>query len=73
MDEDALYYDKLFIKTINSFISQNNNINSKVDIEEDLKQVIIHDSTNLEAIKLLIVQLLKTVDLLNAYDFVIKL
>ena len=49
MDEDALYYDKLFIKAINSFINQNNNVNSNVNIEENLKQVIIHNSTNLEA------------------------
>ena len=65
MDEDALFYDKLFIQAINSFINQNNN----VDIEENLKQVIIHDSTNLEAIKLLIAQLLKTGDLSNTYVF----
>ena len=48
----ALYYDKLFIKAIDSFINKSNNVNNNVDIEENLKQVTIHDSNNLEVIKL---------------------
>ena len=48
----------------------NNNINKdNANIEENLKQVIINDSTNLEAIKLLIEQLFSRNDLSNVYVF----
>ena len=70
-EEEALNNDILFINSIKSIINTNNNGNANKDdnIEECLKQVIIHDSTNLEAMKLLIKQLFNKNDLSNVYVF----
>ena len=70
-EEDALNNEILFINSIKSIINTNNNVNANKDsnIEESLKQVIIHDSTNLEAMKLLIKQLFNKNDLSNVYVF----
>ena len=60
----------LFINSIKSMINSKNNSNTNDNnIEENLKQVIIHDSTNMEAIKLLIKQLFNKNDLSNVYVF----
>ncbi len=70
-EEDALNNEILFINSIKSIINTNNNVNANKDsnIEESLKQVIIHDSTNLEAMKLLIKQLFNKNDLSIVYVF----
>ena len=69
-EEDAFNNEILFINSIKSMInSNNNNLNKESNIEENLKQVIIHDSTNLEAMKLLIKQLFNKNDLSNVYVF----
>jgi hypothetical protein len=68
-EEDALNNEVLFINCIKSIINSNNNANKESNIEENLKQVIIHDSTNLEAMKLLIKQLFNKNDLSNVYVF----
>ena len=70
-EEDALNNDILFINCIKSIINGNSdNINTKENnVEDNLKQVIIHDSTNLSAIKLLIRQLFDKNDLSNVYVF----
>ena len=69
-EEEELNNEILFINSIKSIINNNNgNINKDNNIEENLKQVIIHDSTNLEAMKLLIKQLFNKNDLSNVYVF----
>ena len=69
-EEDAFNNEILFINSIKSMInSNNNNANKENNIDENLKQVIIHDSTNLEAMKLLIKQLFNKNDLSNVYVF----
>ena len=70
-EEDAFNNEILFINSIKSMINSNNNnnINKENNIDENLKQVIIHDSTNLEAMKLLIKQLFNKNDLSNVYVF----
>ena len=68
-EEDALNNEILFINSIKSIINSSNNSNKENNIEENLKQVIIHDSTNLEAMKLLINQLFNKNDLSNVYVF----
>ena len=70
-EEDAFNNEILFINSIKSMINSNNNnnLNKDSNIEENLKQVIIHDSTNLEAMKLLIKQLFNKNDLSNVYVF----
>jgi len=68
-EEDALNNEILFINSIKYIINSNNNSNKENNIEENLKQVIIHDSTNLEAMKLLIKQLFNKNDLSNVYVF----
>ena len=70
-EEDAFNNEILFINSIKSMINSinNNNLNKESNIEENLKQVIIHDSTNLEAMKLLIKQLFNKNDLSNVYVF----
>ena len=68
-EEDALNNEILFINSIKYIINNNNNSNKENNIEENLKQVIIHDSTNLEAMKLLIKQLFNKNDLSNVYVF----
>ena len=68
-EEDALNNEVLFINCLKSIINSNNNANKESNIEENLKQVIIHDSTNLEAMKLLIKQLFNKNDLSNVYVF----
>ena len=70
-EEDAFNNEKLFIYSIKYIINSNNNNNmiKENNIDENLKQVIIHDSTNLEAIKLLITQLFSKNDLSNVYVF----
>ena len=67
-EEDALNNEILFINSIKSIINSSN-VNKDSNIEENLKQVIIHDSTNLEAMKLLIKQLFNKNDLSNVYVF----
>ena len=69
-EEDAFNNEILFINSIKSMInSNNNNANKENNIDENLKQVIIHNSTNLEAMKLLIKQLFNKNDLSNVYVF----
>ena len=70
-EEDAFNNEKLFVSSIKTMINSSNNINmvKENNIDENLKQVIIHDSTNLEAMKLLIKQLFNKNDLSNVYVF----
>ena len=70
-EEDAFNNEKLFVNSIKTMINSINNINmvKENNIDENLKQVIIHDSTNLEAMKLLIKQLFNKNDLSNVYVF----
>jgi hypothetical protein len=69
IEEDELNNEIMFINSIKTIISINNNTNKDNDNIENLKQVIINDSTNLEAIKLLIEQLFSRNDLSNVYVF----
>ena len=70
IEEDELNNEILLINSMKSFINLNNNINKdNISIEENLKQVIINDSTNLQAIKLLIEYLFTKNDLSNVYVF----
>ena len=70
IEEDELNNEILLINSIKSIININNNINKENNaIEESLKQVVINDPTNLEAMKLLIEQLFNKNDLSNVYVF----
>ena len=69
IEQDELNNEILLINSIKSIINMNINLNKDNNIEENLKQVIINDSTNLEAIKLLIEQLFNKNDLSNVYVF----
>ena len=70
IEEDELNNEILLINSMKSIINLNNNINKdNISIEENLKQVIINDSTNLQAIKLLIEYLFTKNDLSNVYVF----
>ena len=70
IEEDELNNEILLINSIKSIINMNNNLNKdNNNIEENLKQVVINDPTNLEAIKLLINHLFIKNDLSNVYVF----
>ena len=70
IEEDELNNEILLINSIKSIINMNNNLNKDNNsIEENLKQVVINDPTNLEAIKLLINHLFIKNDLSNVYVF----
>ena len=69
LEEDYFNNEILFINSIKSMINSNNNNVIDNNVEENLKQVIIHDSTNMEAMKLLIKQLFNKNDLSNVYVF----
>ena len=70
IEEDELNNEILLINSMKSIINLNNNMNKdNISIEENLKQVIINDSTNLQAIKLLIEYLFTKNDLSNVYVF----
>ena len=70
IEEDELNNEILLINSIKSIINMNNNLNKdNNNIEENLKQVVINDSTNLEAIKLLINHLFIKNDLSDVYVF----
>ena len=70
IEEDELNNEILLINSIKSIINMNNNLNKdNNNIEENLKQVVINDPTNLEAIKLLINHLFIRNDLSNVYVF----
>ena len=70
IEQDELNNEIMLINSIKSIINMNNNINKdNTNIEENLKQVIINDSTNLEAIKLLIELLFIKSDLSKVYVF----
>ena len=70
IEEDELNNEILLINSIKSIINMNNNLNKdNNNIEENLKQVVINDPANLEAIKLLINHLFIKNDLSNVYVF----
>ena len=70
IEEDELNNEILLINSIKWIMNVNNNINKENNIVvENLKQVIINDPTNLEAMKLLIQQLFNKNDLSNVYVF----
>ena len=69
IEQDELNNEILLINSIKSIINSSNNMNKDNNVDEQLKQVIINDSTNLQAMKLLIQQLLIKNDLSNVYVF----
>ena len=56
IEQDELNNEILLINSIKSIINSSNNMNKDNNVDEQLKQVIINDSTNLQAMKLLIQQ-----------------
>jgi hypothetical protein len=70
IEEDEINNEILLINSIKWILNVNNNLNKDNNIVvENLKQVIINDPTNLEAMKLLIEQLFNKNDLSNVYVF----
>ena len=70
IEEDELNNEILLINSIKWIMNVNINLNKENNIVvENLKQVIINDPTNLEAMKLLIEQLFNKNDLSNVYVF----
>ena len=70
IEEDELNNEILLIDSIKWIMNANNNLNKENNtVVENLKQVVINDPTNLEAMKLLIEQLFNKNDLSNVYVF----